>query len=182
LFIGRCTYIDNNLSIYGLNGELSIGRFCSIAGKLILIGGDGYHKKERASTYPFPLRRPFNNYFLKDDFYNGSSSNNCKTIIGNDVWIGADVLITKNITVGNGAIIAAKSVVTKDIPPYAIVAGNPAKLLKYRFEKEKIEILEKINWWQWPLDKIINNSDLFQLTNNKLMERLRSLNSIKEVK
>ena len=81
------------------------------------------------------------------------------TTIGNDVWIGWDVLIKGGVTIGNGAVIGARSVVTKDVPPYAVVAGVPAKVIKYRFEQEKIDLLQQLQWWDWDIDRIYENLD-----------------------
>jgi len=85
--------------------------------------------------------------------------------IGNDVWTGMDVTFLPGVTIGDGAVIAAGSVVTKDVPPYAIVGGNPAKVLKYRFTKKQIKKLLKIKWWDWPLWKIYDNIDLIDSEN-----------------
>ena len=81
------------------------------------------------------------------------------TTIGNDVWIGWDVLIKGGVTIGNGAVIGARSVVTKVVPPYAVVAGVPAKVIKYRFEQEKIDLLQQLQWWDWDIDRIYENLD-----------------------
>lgn len=85
--------------------------------------------------------------------------------IGNDVWTGMDVTFLPGVTIGDGAVIAAGSVVTKDVPPYAIVGGNPAKALKYRFTKKQIKKLLKIKWWDWPLWKVYDNIDLIDSEN-----------------
>lgn len=87
---------------------------------------------------------------------------NSKVRIGNDVWIGANAVILPGVTVGDGAVIAAGAVVTKDVKPYSIVGGVPAKLIKYRFEPWQIELLLKLKWWDWPLEKIKENITLFQ--------------------
>jgi virginiamycin A acetyltransferase len=76
------------------------------------------------------------------------------TIIGNDVWIGHEALIMPAVTIGDGAIIASRSVVTKDVPPYSIVGGNPAKIIRQRFDGATIETLLEIKWWDWPIEKI----------------------------
>jgi acetyltransferase-like isoleucine patch superfamily enzyme len=94
-----------------------------------------------------------------------------KTIIGNDVWIGADVVIMGGITIGDGAIVATRSVVTKDVPPYAIVAGVPAKVVKYRFDEEKIATLLKIKWWNLPdelIEEKIEAFTIFDISNEKI--------------
>ena len=89
-------------------------------------------------------------------------------VIENDVWIGSNVLLLGGIRIGNGAVIAAGSVVTKDVPPYAIVGGNPAKIIRYRFETGEIERLLELKWWDWPEDKIASEYKLF--SNSKLLK------------
>lgn len=84
--------------------------------------------------------------------------------IGNDVWIGEGALILSGVTIGDGAVIGARSVVSKDIPPYAIAAGNPCRILKYRFPEEKISELLKIKWWNWETDKITSNANYLMNT------------------
>lgn len=176
LLIGRCTYVSRDVQVYGLNGILNIGRYCSIAGRLALICGKGFHQYDRMSTYPFLLRSPF---CKSNDTKKLFSDKTCfpitESCIGNDVWIGEDVFITKNVKIGNGAVIAAKSVVTRDVPGYAIVAGNPAEIKKYRYSKEVIDMIEKIKWWEWSIEKIINNSEIFESTGDALKNNLKRL-------
>ena len=176
LSIGRCTYVSRDMMVYGLNGILNIGRYCSVAGRLALICGNGFHQYERISTYPFPQRSPFNKSDVAKTLF---SDKTCfpitESCIGNDVWIGEDVFITKNVKIGNGAVIAAKSVVTRDVPGYAIVAGNPAEIKKYRYSKEVIDMIEKIKWWEWSIEKIINNSEIFESTGDALKNNLKRL-------
>jgi len=174
LSIGRCTYVCKDIQVIGLNGILNIGRYCSIAGRLALVIGNGFHQYERMSTYPFPQRPPFSK---SNDAKILFSDKECFPItelsIGNDVWIGEDVFVTKNIKVGNGAVIAAKSVVTRDVPGFAIVAGNPAEIKAYRYSKEVIDMIEKIKWWEWPVEEIINNIEIFKLTGDALSNKLK---------
>lgn len=94
------------------------------------------------------------------------------TVIGNDVWIGENVTILPGVHIGDGAIIGANSVVSKDVKPYSIVAGNPIKEIKKRFNDEQIKILENIKWWDWDIDKILNNLDVI-LSND--IEKLKDL-------
>ena len=110
----------------------------------------GDHKLDAISTYPFPIfqngwEKAFNIFDLpvKGDI-----------IVGNDVWFGYDSLIKNGVTIGDGAIIAARAVVVKDVPPYSIVAGNPAKVVKKRFDDATIKRLIKIAWWDWDIAKI----------------------------
>lgn len=135
--------------------KLIIGKFCAIAAETrFIMTGD--HKLDALSTYPFPIfghgwESAFNVYDLpvKGDI-----------VVGNDVWFGYDCLIKNGVTIGNGAIIAARAVVVKDVPPYAIVAGNPAKVVKMRFDHATIERLQKIAWWDWDIEKINRNLKL----------------------
>lgn len=93
--------------------------------------------------------------------------------IANDVWIGAHTVILSGVQIGNGAIIGAGSIVTSDVPDYAIVAGNPAKVIKYRFDSQLIEKLLEIQWWNWPHEYILSNRDLFNFSGSDLIGSLR---------
>ena len=113
------------------------------------------HQIENVSTFPF-----------KAAFFEGGRSDDegyfPETIsVGNDVWIGSRAIIVANVTIGHGAVIAAGAVVVKDVPPFAVVAGVPAKVVKMRLDSDQIEKLLKIAWWDWPEDKIRTNIDLF---------------------
>ena len=121
----------------------------------IYLGGN--HNTNWITTYPFG-----HIYTDKFNSFNGVGHPKSKgnVIIGNDVWIGDNVIIMSGITIGNGAVIANNSHIVKDVEPYSIVGGNPAKLIKYRFTKEQIEKLEKIKWWDWTDEKINNNLHL----------------------
>ena len=124
--------------------KLKMGKYCSIAsGVHIFLGGD--HRMDWITTYPFPQWgvAPADHRRTKGD-----------VVIGNDVWIGMGATILSGVTVGDGAVIAACAVVTKDVPPYAIVAGNPARVKKYRFSEENIQKLLKIKWWDWPEETV----------------------------
>jgi acetyltransferase-like isoleucine patch superfamily enzyme len=130
--------------------NLVIGKFCSIAGNLnIYLGGD--HRTDWVTTYPFG--NIHNNIFNKFDG-TGHPKTNGDVIIGNDVWICDNVTIMSGVTIGDGAVIACNSHVVKNVEPYSIVGGNPAKLIKYRFTPEQIEKLLEIKWWNWEDEKI----------------------------
>ncbi len=166
IIVGEYTYYDddnnnpenfekNVLYHYDFLGDkLIIGKFCAIASDVKFIMNGANHKMKAFTTYPFGI---FQNGWeagipeLKDLPYKGD------TIIGNDVWIGYEAIIMPGIKIGDGAIIGAKSVVTKDVPPYSIVGGNPAKIIKMRFEDEVIEYLQQITWWNWSIEKITEN-------------------------
>ncbi len=146
--IGDWTYGDPEVRSWGEGTTLKIGRFCSISnGVVIFLGGE--HRPDWVTTYPF------NVIFRDARNFSGHPRTKGDVIIGNDVWIGYGVMILSGITIGNGAIIAARSVVTKDVAPYSIVAGNPAHHIRFRFSDSTIEALQRIAWWDWPLTKIM---------------------------
>jgi len=129
--------------------KLIIGSYCSIgSGAVFMMAGNQGHNKEWLSTYPFF----FQANIFKDAKNGFEKAGN--TVIENDVWIGSEAMIMPGVKIGNGAIIAARAVVVKDVAPYTVVGGNPATLIKSRFEKEEIEQLLRMKWWNWSEDKI----------------------------
>jgi acetyltransferase-like isoleucine patch superfamily enzyme len=145
--IGEWTYGTPTVFSWREGTTLKIGRFCAIAdGVIILLGGE--HRIDWVTTYPF------SKLFPKAKGFTGHPRSRGDVIIGNDVWIGTDALILSGVEIGNGAVIAARSVVTEDVAPYSIVAGNPAKHIKFRFNESRRDDLQKIAWWDWPLSKI----------------------------
>jgi len=149
-----------------IGDKLIVGKFCAIAKDVKFIMNGANHKNSSFSTYPFFI---FGNGWETVTPKEGELPFKGDTIIANDVWIGYNATIMPGIQIGNGAIIASKSVVTKNVPDYAIVGGNPAKIIKYRFEENTIDKLLKITWWDWSVEKItknleaITNSDISQL-------------------
>lgn len=133
--------------------RLIIGKFCSIAtGAKFMLGGNQGHNYNWISTYPLD---GFENDF--DGYANVlpvAHEPKGDTVIGNDVWIGAEAMIMPGVTIGDGAVIATRAVVTKNVEPYTIVGGNPAKQIKKRFSDEDITILLEVKWWDWPVEKI----------------------------
>lgn len=129
--------------------KLVIGKFCAIAAETrFIMTGD--HKLDAISTYPFPIfGHGWESAFNIDDLPVKGD-----IIVGHDVWFGYDALVMNGVTIGNGAIIAARAVVVKDVPAYSIVAGNPAKVVKMRFDDKTIDRLQKIAWWNWDIQKI----------------------------
>ncbi|MGO2958680.1 MAG: CatB-related O-acetyltransferase [Acetobacter sp.] len=125
--------------------RLRIGKYCSIAREVLMILGN--HRSDTVTTYPFK-----DISFAWPEAADATDDHSTKgdIVIGNDVWIGARANIMSGVTIGSGAVIAAAAVVTKDVPPYAIVGGNPAHVIKYRFPEKTIERLLAIAWWDWP--------------------------------
>lgn len=151
--IGDHTYGVPTVQSWGNDGRLSIGKYCSIAGGVrILLGGN--HRTDWVSTYPF------NVLWRGAPKTEGHPSTNGDVVIGNDVWIGQLATILSGVTIGDGACIATESVVVSDVPPYGIVGGNPAKLIRMRFSPDIIESLERIAWWNWPDDEVTRAAGL----------------------
>jgi acetyltransferase-like isoleucine patch superfamily enzyme len=134
-------------------GSLKVGKFCSIAaGVTIMLSGE--HRPDWVTTYPFTI------IFKNLSNYAYSAKTKGDVIIGNDVWIGMDVLILSGVTIGDGAVVGAGSVVTKNVEPYAIVAGNPARFIRKRFDQDVIDELLEIKWWDWDVNRISDNMSL----------------------
>ena len=169
--IGDYTYGDGNITIIsGGEGKiLRIGKFCSIAERITVFLG-AYHRTDWFTTYPFGHIRETEFPKVKKD--HGHPTSKGDVIIGNDVWIATGATILSGVTIGDGAVIATNSVVTKDVPPFAIVAGNPAKIVKYRFSEKQIDALQKIAWWDWTEDRIKTEAmDLWSDKINEFIDR-----------
>lgn len=165
---GKYTYGKPNIHWNNKNAKLIVGNFCSIATNVnIYLGGN--HRTDFVTTYPFG--HIHNNIF---DNYNGKDHPSTKgnVIIGNDVWIGDNVTIMSGVTIGDGAVIANNSHVVKNVEPYSLVGGNPAKFIKYRFTLEQIEQLLQIKWWNWDDIKINQFTPL--LCNDNIDEFIKS--------
>ena len=152
--IGPHTYGVPEVYFYLNNADLVIGDYCSIAAEVgIFLGGE--HHPEWVSTYPFGA-------LWREHDHPGQPKTRGNVVIGNDVWIGRGATIMSGVTIGDGAVIAARALVVKDVPPYAIVGGNPAKLIRYRFDEATIEKLLAIRWWDWPEARVRKASPLLQ--------------------
>lgn len=134
--------------------RIRIGSFCSIADEVVIFGG-GEHRTDWATT--FPLRIAFGDPLAGKD---GHPVSKGETKIGSDVWIGFRVIVLSGVTIGDGAVIGAGAMVAADVPPYAIVAGNPAEVIRYRFPPNDIQRLLSLCWWDWDIDKIKENVPL----------------------
>jgi virginiamycin A acetyltransferase len=165
--IGDYTYYDdpedsenferNVLYHFSFIGDrLIIGKFCALARGIKFIMNGANHQLDGFSTYPFYI---FGNGWETATPQPGDLPYKGDTVIGNDVWIGYEAVVMPGVKVGDGAIVAAKSVVVGDVPPYAIVGGNPAKLIRQRFGDDLVEALLAIAWWNWDIGKITRNLD-----------------------
>jgi virginiamycin A acetyltransferase len=178
IIVGDFTYYDdlenpenfekNVLYHFDFIGDkLIIGKFCAIASDTKFIMNGANHGLDYFTTYPFAI---FGHSWA--DKMSVEGTNKGDTIIGNDVWIGYNSLIMPGIKIGDGAIIATNSVVTKNVDPYTIVGGNPTKIIKKRFDDSVIQLLLDLQWWNWPIEKITPNIPI--LCSNNL-EKLKSL-------
>jgi acetyltransferase-like isoleucine patch superfamily enzyme len=140
--IGRGSYGDLTIQKWDKEWQLAIGAYCSFAqGVRILLGGE--HRIDWVTTYPF------NVFHAASRHIQGHPHTKGFVTIGNDVWCGTDALILSGVTIGDGAVIGARTVVTRDVPPYAVVCGSPARVVKYRFSPEVIDRLLQVRWWNW---------------------------------
>lgn len=152
---------NNVLYHYPVNHDkLLMGKFCSIAcgAKFILTSAN--HSLKSLSTYPFPIF--FEEWGLNKAYVADAWDNKGDIIIGNDVWVGYEAVILSGVTIGDGAIIGTRAVVTKDIPPYTIVGGVPAKPIRKRFTDATIARLLELKWWDWPDERIKENIEKIQ--------------------
>jgi virginiamycin A acetyltransferase len=134
--------------------KLIIGKFCALAQGVKFIMNGANHKLSGFSTYPFFI---FGNGWEYAAPAENEYSNKGDTVLHNDVWLGYEALVMPGVTIGDGAIVASRAVVARDVPPYTIVAGNPARVVKQRFADDVVAELQQIRWWDWPADKIARN-------------------------
>ncbi|AXK50719.1 CatB-related O-acetyltransferase [Spiroplasma alleghenense] len=134
-----------------IGDKLIIGKFCQIGYKTKFIMNGANHDTDRISTYPFFIM--WNGWEEQPGF----KTNKGDTVVGNDVWFGYNCTILPGVKIGNGAVIGAEALVTKDVPDYAVVGGNPAKIISFRFNEEEIKQLNQISWWDWDSQKITDN-------------------------
>ena len=180
IIVGDYTYYDDDTGAedfekhvthhYEFIGDkLIIGKFCAIGKGVEFIMNGANHRMNSASTYPFNMMGhgwekvtpSLADLPLKGD-----------TVVGNDVWIGQNVTVLPGVHIGDGAIVGANSVVSKDVPPYAVVGGNPVKLIRMRFDDDTIQFLLQLKWWDWPAQKIFENLEALCSSD---MTKLKSL-------
>lgn len=169
---GNFTYGNPTILSWGEKTKLKIGKFCSIAPNVtIFLGGE--HRNDWVSTYPF-------NALLENyKHIQGHPKSKGDVIIGNDVWIGREAVILSGVKIGDGAVIGARSLISKDVEPYSIVGGNPGKLIRYRFANEIIDELLNIKWWDQELEEIAEIIPLLQSDNvSKIIKRYSSKKSL----
>lgn len=177
IIVGDYSYYDDPDDVYNFEknvlylfdfstDKLIIGKFCQIATGVRFIMNGANHPMNGFSTYPFKVfghswdEAPMN-VVSKGD-----------TIIGNDVWIGNSVTMMQGVNIGHGAIIGTNALVTKDVAPYTIVGGNPAQVIRKRFDDETIALLLKLAWWDWPVDKIVRNFDVILTGDLTLLKQI----------
>jgi len=175
---GKYTYGCVNIYWQNNDAKLIVGNFCSIESNVKVYLGDnqvylvGNHRTDWVTTYPFGHihKNVFNNFNGE-----GHPSTKGDVNIGNDVWIGNNVTIMSGVKIGDGAVIGAGSVIAKDVPPYTIWVGNPAKMIKKRFTDEQIEKLLKLKWWNWSENQVREEASLLWSNNlDKFLEKYGS--------
>ena len=145
--IGRGTYGGLKVRSWGGSSRLVVGSFTSFANDVeVFLGGE--HRSDWVTTFPF------NVLWTSAHGISGHPRSRGNVQIGNDVWIGAEAIILSGVTIGDGAVVGARALVTHDVPPYAVVAGNPATHVRFRFREDQIQSLLSIAWWNWPDSKI----------------------------
>lgn len=178
IIVGDYTYYDDPESVYNfeknvlylfdfIGDNLIIGKFCQIAAGVRFIMNGANHSMESFSTYPFKI---FGKIWDKA-YLNVKSKGN--TIVGNDVWIGNSATIMPGINIGHGSIIGSNSLVAKDVEPYTIVAGNPAKEIRKRFDEKTIKLLLDLQWWNWNIQKITENLHIITNGNVEQLKKLK---------
>lgn len=172
--IGEHSYLSASTNIE----NTEIGKYCSIADHCRI--GMSSHSLEYLSTSPIftQTTNALQECWIDKDVFEHKSEEE-RVYIGNDVWIGSHALVKGGVHIGNGACVAAGAVVVKDVPPYAIVGGVPAKVIRYRFPEEVIEKLQEIKWWELPDELLKENIEIFQNSNISDMEVLKRLNNIR---
>lgn len=153
-------YCGNDVIISGGRARFEAGKFSGFASNVAFVLGSGHHRSQSLSNVPFGHVPPFDCPEWTRHFdYDAESLTT--TRVGHDVWVSLSSVVLANVTIGDGAVIAAGAVVTQDVPPYAIVGGNPAQVIAFRFKQSLIDELLELRWWDWPIEKINRNIPLF---------------------
>ena len=152
--VGRHTYgiTKHTVSMQSAEAPLNVGSFCSIAGQVVIMCS-GNHSMDCATSFPVHMQ------LLKRPSPVDNGGRRAGVNIGNDVWVGFRATILPGVSIGHGAVVGAGAVVTRDVPPYAIVAGNPARIIRFRFADEIVSKLLAIRWWEWDDNKIKQEAD-----------------------
>lgn len=165
-----CTYgtrtYDNGAMVWRwTESPIKIGKYCSIANNVRFIADEGFHTTSPITNFPlainFSKNKPTANNRINVQELMSRFEQKNGIVVGNDVWIGMNSIILPGTTIGDGVTVAANSIVTKDIPDYCIVGGNPAKIIKYKYDQAQIDALKKIKWWDWSEELIEERMDDF---------------------
>ncbi len=159
--------IDNVLYHYGPD-RLRIGRYCALATGVRFLMNGANHRMDGITTFPFPI---FGGAWAAGMDVLVDLPNRGDTVVGNDVWVGYETVVTSGVTIGDGAIVASRSVVTKDVRPYAIVGGNPATEIRRRFDDPTIERLVALAWWNWDVERVTRHARLLMTGDLDSLER-----------
>lgn len=152
--VGAHSYGSPQVEVYrdvdgrNLGSRVRIGKYCSIAHDVVILTG-GEHHPEWVSTFPFRDK-----WDLPGKHRDGQPATKGEVVVGNDVWIGEQAMILSGVTIGDGAVVAARSLVTRSVEPYAIVGGNPAAVIRHRFQPAQVEALLALRWWDWPDERV----------------------------
>ena len=177
--VGEYTYYDDpdealaferKAVLYAYGPErLIIGRYCAIASGVRFVMPGANHADLGPSTFPFGIFGP--PWDVTMDLVMGAPSRG-DTVVGNDVWLGYQALVLPGVTIGHGAVVAAASVVASDVPPYAIVGGNPARVIRQRYGDEDVERLLRAAWWDWPVELVTENARTIMSGTPEELERI----------
>lgn len=166
-FADRCVLYHYDF----IGDRLVIGRYCALAAGVRFIMNGANHAMGGFSTYPFNIFA--GGWEAGFDPESWAAGYRGDTVVGNDVWIGTETMVMPGMRIGDGAIVAARSVVTSDVAPYAVVGGNPARELRRRFDADTISRLLAIAWWNWPADKVSRNLDAIRGSDLAALEAAR---------